>query len=267
MKFFLFNLCIVLLLSGCYSSKIVSNHVVDLTVKYENVPKPEKPLIIPVTAFIVKAAADYLIDEISDEFDKYAKAHIEHYKIDMSVEELYSEKTEKKIDLIFRNKENKESFKLPFLFQMGNVSSAISFDEDKSEKSTTFFFKNKKEKFKGIATISLNWKTLWRENNKSFEKVLFDDKVITFSFSKEGSVKYIYPESSDNKKSIMAFPPYSIINNKASKSRHFLTFTATLINIEESKIVRRLAKAYKDERGNIKSAIVDAYKELGEEKD
>lgn len=270
MKSLFLTIVLILLFSGC-TSKIISTNQVKLSVEYGT--KNKSAVAAGVSAFIVKAAAGYLIDEVDDVFDKYKKAHIEQYKIDMSVEELYSSKLSKSIILIFDSKKGetkKTSFKLPFTFNVDNISSSITFNKEEAENKSNFFYKDEEERFKGIGTVSLNWKTMWREDNKSFEKILFNDKVITFSFTDEGVVEYIYPESSKlpespndteiKYKSIMAFPPYSIINNEAKESRHFLTFTTTVINLEGNKIVSRLSEAFKEEKGNIKAAIVDAYK-------
>jgi len=279
----LFFTCIVGL-GGCSTTSVITSSEdlkIDAVVAQKNCSTAkEKQYETSITTFAVDTLAGYILDFAEEKFENYAKKHIKQYKVEIDpLDKLYriangdpnwkSLCVDTKLKLRFAKKESGNTevlFELPLAIQSkkGEPSIEIKLDDSENISSSAALFQ--KESFPGTATLNMSWKTLWRENNKGMEKVVWDGKLVSFKFDKSGKVEYKHKtKNNDNKEKsvtkVIPLPPYSLINGTPAQSRHILSFTLTVINTDSSDIIERLAESFKNEKSDMQEAIVEAYKD------
>ena len=229
---------------GCSykTSIIVPEKDIDVKINCNN----EEGVAGVVTAFIIDAATGYIVDKVDDSLDEYALTFIKQYQGTFKSDSIC-----KKLFVTFQ-KNSTTSFSLPIDVKVFDNAPSLDIEILKKDiKSKNFKETFKLNDFPGSATFNLEWKTHWQKENQSFEKVVYNGKLFNFKFTKSGKIEF----TKSDKLSILK-PPKS----NAGKTRHYLTITLTIINSDKSEIIKRLAKSFKDKKGEIQDAIVDAYK-------
>lgn len=257
-------------LAGCSTTSIItSRDNLNITAEERSgcgEPVPEGVMGV-VGGYAVHAVAGHILDDVEEWFDKKAKSYIQQYKIRLRTSDLYNsieggDKFSnsgvcKSVVLGFNKKEAKnKGLEFIFYLKANKKSSEMKVEMADGSKEIHDAGIFQKSPYPGTATLNLKWSTFWREANRTYEKVVFDGKLMAFEFNKQGKVELENSSSSVS----LPLPPYSVIDGNPEQSTHALDFTLTVVNTDDSEIIKRLAKSFDEKKGEIREAIVEAYK-------